>query len=189
MEEKKPSLLRRVLGIAAEVVVAIYVVLDAIVAPLFGPFMRFLSSLRLIRRLEALIAGLPPYVILVLLVVPFGFAELAKVYAVLLMAEEHFRSGMTIFIGAYVVSILVCERTFHAGQSQLMTIGWFKVAFDWVMAAKAHVLDWFRGTRVGRLAADWKAKASATIGRIRVRIQAFARTKPKPYADEYLERR
>jgi hypothetical protein len=135
--------------------------------------MRFLSSLELIRRIERWIVSLPPYVILVLLVVPFAIAELAKAYAVFLMGTGHFKTGFTIFVGAYIVSILVCERTFHAGKPQLMTIGWFAALFNWVMAFKERILAWFRTTEAWRLAAEFKQKARITIQRARLSLTGF----------------
>ena len=155
--------------------VGLYLLFNGIIAPLFRPLMRGLSSLLLIQRLERTIAGLPPYVILVLLVVPFGFAELAKVYAVLLMAEDHFRTGLTIFVGAYIVSILICERTFHAGKTQLMTIAWFKRMFDWVIGIKERIMAWFRQTRIWRQAGEVRER-----GRLMVRrLQGSFGLKPK----------
>jgi hypothetical protein len=152
------SILRRVIYVPAEIVVAVYVIVDGIVGPIFGPLVRWLSGLRLVRRMERAIASLPPYVILALLVVPFGIAELAKVYAVFLMGTGHFKPGMTIFIGAYVVSILVCERIFHAGKARLMTIPWFAALFNWVMAIKDAILAWIVATRVWRFAVRAKAR-------------------------------
>lgn len=171
MADSRPSLLRRFFGLLAEIVVGLFLVVDSIIRPLFGPLVRFLSELRLIKRLEAWIGSLHPYVILVLLGVPFGIAELTKVYAVILMAEEHFRIGMTLFIGAYVVSILVCERTFHAGKGQLLKIWWFKIGYDWVMAIKDHILDWFRETRIWQLAVALRQRVKIGLRRTRVRFR------------------
>ena len=185
MSEDAPSLTRRILRVPAEIVVAIYLVLDGIVSPLFGPPMRWLSSLRPVRRLERAIASLNPYVILVLLVVPFGFAEFAKVYALIMMGEGHFRTGMTMFIGAYVVSILVCERTFHAGKAPLLTIGWFKTLYDWVMMLRDHVLAWFRRTRVWTLAVELRQSVQAWIQRSGAKLRAVFGPRPK----RVLERR
>ena len=170
MNQAEPSLSRRILRLPAEILVALYVVLDALIAPLFRPIMRGLSRLQLVQRLERGIHLLPPYVILVLLFVPFGVAELAKVYALLLMAEEHVRTGVTIFIGAYIVSILVCERIFHAGRDRLMEIGWFRRLFDWVMAIKARILAWFHKTAVWRMVEDLRARGRMLVVRIRTSI-------------------
>jgi hypothetical protein len=173
MMSETETIVRRILRVLAELVVGLYVVADGLVAPLFRPVMRFLSSLGLIRRIERWIVSLPPYVILVLLVVPFGIAELTKVYAVFLMGTGHFKTGFTIFVGAYVVSVLVCERTFHAGKPQLMTIGWFATLFNWLIAVKEHILAWFRTTEVWRLAAEFKQKARIAVQRARLSLAGF----------------
>lgn len=165
-----PSFSRRLLRLPAEIVVTVYVVLNALMTPLFGPLMRGLSRLKLIQRVEQTIAGLPPYLILVLLVVPFALAELAKAYAVVLMAEDHLQMGLTIFIGAYIVSILVCERTFQAGKSQLMTIGWFKRLFDWLMAIKTRLLAWFHQTATWRFAETLGERGRAAVRRVQVAL-------------------
>ena len=179
MPEQTRSLWQRILSVPVEIVVAIFLILDGIVAPLFRPLMRFLSTLALIQRLERLIGTMPPYLILVLLAVPFGIAELTKVYAVILMAEDHFRVGMTLFIGAYVVSILVCERTFHAGKGQLMTIGWFKVGYDWVMAIKEHILGWLRETQVWRISVALKDRLRDGFSRLRLAFREPSGRKPR----------
>ena len=179
MDESHPTLFRRVTRVAAEIVVVLYVVLDGIVSPLFGPVVRWLSSLRPVRRLERAIASLNPYVILVLLVVPFGFAEFAKVYGLILIADGHYRIGMTMFLGAYVVSILVCERIFHAGKGSLMTIGWFKALYDWLMVIRDHVLAWFRRTRIWRAAVDLKRSMRLGWQRFDGRLRALLNRRPK----------
>lgn len=178
MPQSSPSLSRRLGRLPAELLVGLYVALDAIIGPLFRPLMRFLSRLRLIKRLEAAIARLPPYVLLVLLVVPFILAEGAKAYAVILMGGGHLKTGVLVFIGAYVVSILVCERIFHAGRAQLMTIGWFARGFAWVMGYKDRLLAWFRTTEVWRFATDLRERARASLRRMRTRLGTTFGGKP-----------
>ena len=125
------------------------------------------------------IAALNPYVILVLLVVPFGFAEFAKVYGLILIADGHYRIGMTMFLGAYVVSILVCERIFHAGKSSLMTIGWFKTIYDWLMAIRDRVLAWLRETRIWRASVGLKRSLRSGWRRINDRWRVLLGPQPK----------
>ena len=180
MADPKPSLLRSILYIPFEIVVGLFVILDGIVRPLFRPVVRWLSSLKLVQRLERRIASTPPYVLLALLVVPFGFAELAKVYAVILMSEGHFKTGMTIFILAYVVSIFVCERTFHAGKKQLLTIPWFAKLYGLVMAIKDQILGWFKTTWAWKKAGDLRQSLRFAFRRFRTRLPNFSR-KPKGF--------
>jgi len=170
MADKKISITRQILRVPMELVVGLYVVLDGVLSPLFKPVVRAMSRLRLVKRIEAYIGTLNPYLIFVLLVVPFGIAELTKVFAVVLMGTGHFRTGFTIFIGAYVVSILVCERTFHAGKAQLMTLPWFARLYNWVMGYKDRMLDWFRATNVWRLAVTLRLKARLAAIRVKTRL-------------------
>ncbi len=60
-----------------------------------------------------------------MLAVPFAFAEPAKIYALYLMTEGHFATGLVTISMAYLVSLLVVERIYHAGQGKLQTIVWF----------------------------------------------------------------
>ena len=181
MAEPKPSLLRTVLSIPAEIVVGLYVVIDGIVSPLFRPLVRWLSSLQLVKRLELSIGSMPPYVLLGLLVVPFGFAEIAKVYALIIMGEGHFRSGMTMFIMAYVVSILVCERIFHAGKAQLLTIPWFAKLYGWVMMIRDHLLAWFRTTWIWAKAMELRQSMRLATRRLKDRVRATFGMKRKGF--------
>lgn len=181
---------QRLLRLLAEIVVAIYVVADAVVFALLRPVYRWLSSLRIVQRLEHAIQALPPYVILVVMVVPFIIAELAKVFAVYWMAEGHFRTGMTIFIGAYVVSIFVCERILHAGKAQLLTIPWFAWIYNWIMALRDAVLGWFKRTAIWRMAVAVKNRARDAVRRTVTKLRAlFGYERETPRLTPTTERR
>ena len=174
MSERTPNLLQRALRLPVEIVVAVYVVMDAIVSLLFRPLIRFLSSLRIVQRIEAGIDSLPPYVILVLMVVPFIFAEFTKVFGLFWMSRGHVRTGMTIFIGAYIVSIFVCERILHAGKRKLMTIAWFAVIYNWIMSIRDHVFGWFRRTWIWQAAIALRQRVGLLLQRIFGRLRAAA---------------
>ena len=96
------------------------------------------------------------------------------------MANGHYRSGMTIFIGAYVVSIFVCERILHAGKEQLLTIPWFAWCYNWVMALKDALLGWFKQTAVWRTAVALKDKVRAMMRRTSDRLRLLFGYRPKP---------
>ena len=180
MADHQLNLFQRALRLLAEIVVVVYVVVDSVVFALFRPVVRWLSRLRVVQRIERWIQSLHPYVILVVMVVPFIIAELAKVFAVYWMAEGHFRTGMTIFIGAYVVSIFVCERILHAGKAQLMTIPWFAWIYNWIMALRDAILNWFRQTAIWRTASALKDKAHHAILRTSDRVRMLFGYRPKP---------
>ncbi|HEY8031281.1 MAG TPA: hypothetical protein VIF02_02595, partial [Methylocella sp.] len=73
------SSLRRVFLFPAKAVVVLYVVLDGIITPVVRPLVGWVARLRFVIRLQDIVAALPPYAILVLLAVPFAFAEPAKI--------------------------------------------------------------------------------------------------------------
>ena len=141
--------------------------------------MRFLSSLRIIQRLERAIDALPPYVILVLMAVPFGIAELAKVFALFWMSQGHLRSGMTIFIGAYIVSIYVFDRIINTSKNKLMTIRWFAVIYTWVMSVRDRIFGWFRDTWIWRTALDIRRRAGASLRNGFDRLRSAIGIKPR----------
>ena len=120
----------------AQVLVGIYVIVDSVLSPIFRPFLRWLSSLNVIQAMERGIASLPAYGVLVLLLAPFAVEELLKVWAIVLMGGGHFKTGLLIYIGCHVFSILVCERIFSAGKEKLMTIPWFARLFHWLKGYK-----------------------------------------------------
>ena len=155
----------------------------------FRPVVRYLSGLRIVHRLERFIQSLPPYVILVVMVVPFIIAELAKVFAVYWMAAGHFRTGMAIFISAYVVSIFVCERILHAGKAQLLTIAWFAWCYNWVMAVRDAIFGWFRQTAAWRSMVALKHKTSLVFHGVRERFRGVIGLQTKSQLTPTTERR
>jgi hypothetical protein len=175
LPEKASSMSRsgglgRLLLLAAEGLIIFYLALDALVAPLFRPLLRWLAKLRLVLRFERLVADLPPYGILALLAIPFGLAELAKVYAVFLIATGLERTGWTIFILAYLVSFIFVERTYSAGKTKLRTIGWFARLMDWLAAFRDGLLEWVRSTQAFAFFARLKRGFADVIRRLRLRF-------------------
>jgi hypothetical protein len=130
----------------AQAPVVLYVVLDAIVIPIFRPLTRWLARLRLVTALEGYIAQLPPLVILILLLVPFLSAEPAKVYALYLMGTGHLATGVTMFVGAYIVSLVLVEHIYHAGKAKLRTLPWFAKVTDWLFDLRDRLVAWMKST-------------------------------------------
>jgi hypothetical protein len=165
--------LRRGLLWIAEALVVLYVVLNAILRPVFRPLSRWLASLRLIISLEAYLAQLPPYVILVLLLVPFLSAEPAKVYAVYLIGTGHLASGVALFIGAYIVSLVLVEHIYHAGKAKLRTLPWFAKVTDWLFGFRDQLIAWMKSTPVWTRVKRFEELARGTIARWRLRWRAW----------------
>ena len=161
------SALRRLLLVAAKAVVIVYVILDGIVTPVIRPLLRWVAKLRFVVSLQDIVATLPPYAILVLLAVPLGFAEPAKIYALILMGGGHFVTGLVTIAMAYLVSLVIVERIYHAGQEKLKTIAWFATLMDWLTGNRDRFLAWARATRIWSLSVEFKHAARDLITRLR----------------------
>ena len=161
---------RQLFLLFAEALIVIYLALDAIAAPFFRPLIRLFSRLRFVVRLQDVIAGLPPYAILVLLAVPFAIAEPAKLLAVILFATGHEIIGVVLFILAYFVSFVIVERIYGAGKDKLRTIGWFAGLMDWLFDFRDHVLAWVQATQAAAFFHAVKRRAGAIIARLRLRL-------------------
>ncbi|WP_034996311.1 hypothetical protein [Beijerinckia mobilis] len=143
---------RRLLLRLAQAVVFIYLVLDAILAPLFQPIVRWFAELALIQRLERLIADLSPYTILILLAIPFVIAEPAKLYALYLIGAGHMVLGVATLIGAYLISLLVVDRIYQAGAFKLRLIEWFDHLMSWLTHYRDKLVRFVHSTAIWQAA-------------------------------------
>src|SRR5690242_12170274 len=87
------AVLRAVGRAVAVVIVFAWAVLDELLFPLFRPLIALLSGLRLFERIGLIIAGSPPYAVLVMLAVPFVLIEPVKVFALFWTASGHIVQG------------------------------------------------------------------------------------------------
>ena len=163
--------LRRFLLLVAKAVVVVYVILDGIATPVIRPLLRWVARLRFVIRLQDIVAALPPYAILVLLAVPLVFAEPAKIYALVLMGEGHFASGLTMMAMAYFVSLVVAERIYAAGREKLRTIAWFATLMDWLIGNRDRLLAWARTTWIWTFSIKFKRSVRELITKIRLRFR------------------
>ncbi|MGQ0446288.1 MAG: hypothetical protein ACT4O2_14485 [Beijerinckiaceae bacterium] len=164
--------MRRLLLLPAKAVVVVYLVLDGIVTPVVRPLLSWVAKLRFVLRLQDIVAALPPYAILVLLAIPLAFAEPAKIYALYLMTEGQFSAGVVTISMAYLVSLIVVERIYHAGRTKLKTIPWFARLIDWLTGIRDRLLAWARATRIWAFSVKLKREAHAFAAKLRLRIRA-----------------
>ncbi len=158
-------------GVGA-VVVGGYVVLDAVIGPIFRPLARLLARVPLLVLLDRGIAKLPPWGALVALAVPFAFAEPAKIFGLYLVGEGHWLWGAITIAAAYLVSLVVVDRIYEAGKPQLMTIGWFATLMTWLVSIKERMAVYVRETRAWRVARVEKARVVRWFSRLRGRAPA-----------------
>ncbi len=45
-------------------------------------------------------------------------------------------------LAAQVLSLMICERIFHAGRGQLMKIGWFWASVRWLVGLRDAAFGW-----------------------------------------------
>lgn len=163
-------LLRFVL-FAAKTIVVIYLVLDAIFAPILRPVYSWLIKLHAIIRFQEAVAALPAYGILVALAVPFAFAEPAKLVALYLIAIGHLRTGVALTIAAHLVTLVIVERIYHAGREKLRTIVWFARVMDWLIGVRNRFLAWARSTWVWAFAGEVRHRAGVIAGKLRHQLR------------------
>jgi hypothetical protein len=161
------SALRRFFLVVAKAIVILYVILDGIASPIIRPLLRWVAKLRFVISLQDIVATLPPYAILLLLGVPLAFAEPAKIYALVLMGQGHFVTGLVTIAMAYLVSLVVVERIYHAGQAKLKTILWFAKLMDWLTGNRDRLLAWARATMIWKLSVEFKQTARALVAKLR----------------------
>jgi hypothetical protein len=167
---ERSGLLRRLLLFAAKAVVVLYLVIDAIFAPIFRPLFRWITKLRYVVRLQEMVAALPPYGVLVALAIPFAFAEPAKLVALVLIAAGHVVTGVIMTAMAHLVTLVVVERIYHAGREKLRSIPWFARLMDWLTEIRDRLLTWAKATWVWAFAAKVKRSARAAFAKLRLRF-------------------
>lgn len=149
--DDRPAVLRALRAIGRFIVaigVVVYTLLDELLFPLLRPLIAWLGHLKLFERLGALIGSSPPYLALLLLAVPFAIIEPAKVYALYLFATGHILLGPVLLLVAQVLSLLICERIYHAAHAPLMRIGWFKRLMVWLVALRDKAFGWIKSSAV-----------------------------------------
>jgi hypothetical protein len=166
------SSLRRLLLLPVKAVVVLYLVLDGIVTPVVRPLLGWAARLRFVVRLQDIVAALPPYAILVSLAVPFAVAEPAKIYALYLMTEGHFAAGLLTISMAYLISLLIVERIYHAARAKLNTISWFAKLMEWLTGIRDRLLAWGRATRIWAFSVKLMRSARAFAAKLRLRFRA-----------------
>src|SRR3569832_986151 len=148
------------------IVVVGYSILDTVLFPLFRPLIRYLSGLWLFEAIGALIVRLPPYVVLLILAVPFVALEPLKVFALYWFALGHLIQGGILLIVAHGASILTLERLYHAGKPQLMKIGWFKRIMGWLGGLRDAALKFAKSTAAWKWAAETASAVRAWVRRV-----------------------
>jgi hypothetical protein len=114
-------------------------------------------------QLETGIARLPPYVALLVFVLPSALLLPLKFLALFLIARGQLVLAGLLFAAAKVVATALVARLFMLTQPALMQIAWFAWLYDrfipWKDALEEHV----RASYVWRVGRVWKARARRMV--------------------------
>lgn len=159
------SRLKRLLRLPFEILLVPLILLDELVRPIYRPLLRWIASWRFMQRLETWVGARHPFAILVLLAIPFAFAEPLKVVSLLWIADGHFKTGTFTLILAYLTSFVVVERIYSAGRDKLLSIGWFAWMMGVMVSVRTALLDWVHQTAFWQAAIRMKEQVTATVRR------------------------
>jgi hypothetical protein len=148
---KRGPLTRGLLAVL-RAVIAVFVILDEFLRPVYRPLLRRLAELRIMRRLEEAVAALPPPLVLLALAIPFAIAEPLKLFGLLLFARGQFWAGLVVTAFAHLMSFVFVERIYHAGRDKLLSYRWFAWIMGQVVRVRDRVLGWVRATAAYDLA-------------------------------------
>ncbi|QEN87230.1 hypothetical protein FZC33_13220 [Labrys sp. KNU-23] len=155
--------LKRLVLLPLQVLLAILVIIDELARPIYGPLIRRFAALRLVEMGERAVAGLPRFVILILLAVPMAVAEPLKIYSLLLLGQGRLVQGLLVLAVAYLASFLLIERIYVAGKPKLMTIGWFAWLMNLIDWVRRTLLDWLKRTPVWAMVTAARSFAARVV--------------------------
>ena len=119
-----------------------------------------LARLPLIGRIEAWIAGLPPYGAMAFFLAPALTLFPVKIAALFLLAHGHGIFGIAAIALAKLIGTAWAARIYHLTSPQLVKIRWFASFHAWFIAKKNALIAWLREQPV------W-IKTRAWVGAIR----------------------
>ena len=93
-------------------------------APL-AALMAMLGRLPVLKQIERVIGGLPPWAALLTFLAPVVVLFPLKLLALYLFGEGHYASGFSVLIGAKIIGTGIVARLFQLTQPALMQIAWF----------------------------------------------------------------
>ncbi len=124
-----------------------------------------LARLRLIARLETLIAGLPPYAALAVFVLPSGLLFPVKIFGLYLLAKGQALLAGLLLAAAKVVSTALVARLFQLTRPALMQLAWFAGLYAWFVPWKEAVFARIRASWAWRYGRMVKARVRQEIRR------------------------
>lgn len=110
----------------------------------------WVARLPVLRSVERLIAGLPPYPALACFLLPAAALAPIKFLAFYWLAGGHPALGISTIAFAKVTGTALVARIFQLTKGSLLTVGWFRWCFESFVAGRAALYQWWRESAVGR---------------------------------------
>ena len=161
----KRSLQSRAVSGIATAIVGVLTLIDMVISPIVRPLSVYIGHSSPVDFIRNRCRRLPAYLALFALGVPLAVAEPAKIFALWLIGEGHYISGLVTLAVAYLVSLVLIDSIYEGARPQLRSIGWFAVMVDRISAVRISVMTTVRASRVWRAAQRIKLAVRARLRR------------------------
>lgn len=132
-------LYRKIFNALLTVLILIYLILEELVwERIAEPVYEFIHSLKILHNVEQAIAGLNRYAVLVLFLVLFAVVEGLGIVAIGLFAQGLIVPATVLYAGKIPITAFTFWL-FKITQDKLMTFGWFKLCYEWLIAVLHNI--------------------------------------------------
>jgi hypothetical protein len=171
---EEQSAMKRALKFLGYALVTVYFVADLVFETVARPLSAWIGRLKILRALNAWIAGLRPYPALALFSVPVVILETVKPVGAFLVSAGHVMEGaLTIAVGE-ILKITLVERLFRLTRDRLMQIPTFAMLYrhwlrfhEWVTSSE--IWRWVRD-HMARLKLQFKTAVASIRARSRLDV-------------------
>lgn len=164
--ENKPTVGRLIKKALAAPFVFLAAVIILIEDWLWDPLARLaaaIGQLPILSSIEAFIATLPAYVALFVFAVPAVLLVPVKVLAFYLVAHGQATLGLLTVVLAKVVGTAMVARIFTLTRPKLLSIKWFAILHDRVVAFKTHIYAIIKSTTIYKVVHQQRVQLSAAV--------------------------
>jgi hypothetical protein len=139
---------------------------------------------RVVRAIESLIAGLPPYGAMAVFLLPGTLLLPVKLGALWLIAHGHALLGLQLIIAAKLLGTALVARIFVLTKSKLLTLPWFAKLYGWLTRTRDALYAWVRASQLWQRLSELRAALKFKLkrlkpSRLRMRFKAAQRLKKR----------
>jgi hypothetical protein len=167
---KKANLFKRAVRLLLIILAAIWMLFEDWVWDKIVALMAVVGRLKIINRLESLLARQNPYFLLTLFIFPFLIMIPAKLYGLFLITNGKIIRGVTLFVVAKGLITALVTRLFVISKPKLLQIEAFARFYHWFTEKKVWLYAEARKLKAWQIARTWNAK-------LKTRLRLFRRKK------------